>query len=83
MSPYDDLLSAITADVDEDRNGAGVVVTSFVVIGSFIDAEGDRHIYSNTMDGQRCHETLGLLAFAQAVEADHAVGQRSLGDDDG
>jgi len=35
MSTYDELLSAITADVDEDRNGAGVVVTSFVVIASF------------------------------------------------
>lgn len=80
MTTYDDLLSAITADITEGE--AGAVVTSFLVVGSFMDETGDRNIYSNVMDGQRCHESLGLLAFATAIEADRAVRQRHGDDDD-
>lgn len=78
MSTYDDLLSAITADAIGE-GGPGVIVNQFVVVASFMDADGLGHVYSNTMANQRCHETLGLLAFATAIESAHAA---SPGDDD-
>lgn len=79
---YDALLHAITADIIDGRdNGPAVVVTSFVAVASFMDEHGERHIYSNTMEDQRCHESLGLLAFATAIENDRAVSQRPLDDD--
>lgn len=57
----DRLLKAITECV-------GGVVTGFVVMASFMDAEGERRIYGDTMQDQRCHETLGLLSYGMAVE---------------
>jgi hypothetical protein len=62
------LLDAITEAVaaTDETNGA-VVVTGFVVVASFMD-DGGRSIFSDTLDEQRCHETLGLLAFATAME---------------
>jgi hypothetical protein len=68
----DRLLKAITECV-------GGMVTGFVVMASFMDDDGDRRIYSDTMQDQRCHETIGLLGFGIAVENERAV--RSILDD--
>lgn len=69
----DRLLRAVTECV-------GGVITGFVVVASFMDEDGDRRIYSDTMQDQRCHETIGLLGFGLAVEEGRAV--RSILDDD-
>jgi hypothetical protein len=68
----DHLLKAITECV-------GGVVTGFVVMASFMDDDGDRRIFSDTMQDQRCHETIGLLGFGLAVENTRAA--RSILDD--
>ncbi len=62
----DHLLKAISECVDG-------MVTSFVMVCSFVDADGEVRIYSDTLDDQRCHVTLGLLGFATAVETKRAV----------
>ncbi len=69
----DRLLKAITECV-------GGIVTGFVVMASFMDDDGDRRIFSHTMQDQRCHETLGLLGYGTAVESLRAA--RSVLDDD-
>lgn len=58
----DRLLKAVTECI-----GSGVV-TGFVLVASFMDDDGDRRIYGETMQDQRCHETLGLLSYGLAVE---------------
>jgi hypothetical protein len=76
------LLDAISEVIakDEDVNGP-VVVTGFVVLAEFMGESGEGHIYCDTLDGQRCHNTLGLLAYGTAVETQRAA-QHVLGDDD-
>lgn len=59
------VISECVAEVDPE--GAGIV-TGFVVIASYMTAEGERNIFSDTAVDQRNHETLGLLAWATAVE---------------
>lgn len=62
----DHLLGAISECVDG-------MITGFVVIAAFQDVEGERRIYCDTLQDQRCHETLGMLEFASAVERYRAV----------
>jgi hypothetical protein len=62
----DHLLKAISECVDG-------MVTSFVMVCSFVDEDGNLRIYADTLDDQRCHVSLGLLAFATAVENKRAV----------
>lgn len=64
------LQDAITEYVEKTA-----VVTSYVVMASFMNAEGERHTYCDTMDGQRAHETMGLLAFGTAHEQAHVFKQ--------
>lgn len=63
----DKLLSAITECLE------GGMVTGFVVMVSFVDEDGDRRIYCDTMQDQRCHEGLGLLSYGLAVEQGKAA----------
>lgn len=62
----DRLLRAVSECVDG-------VVTGFVVMASFMDDDGDRRIYCDTMQDQRCHESLGLLSYGLAVENHRAA----------
>lgn len=48
--------------------GQGAMVTSYIVIASFITADGDRNIITDTASNQRNHESLGLLSWGMAVE---------------
>lgn len=77
MSDAHRLLDAITAEV-RDNTGAEGFVTNYVVVASFTDGDGVANIYTETAEDQRCHETLGLLTFASAVESNRAV----TGEDD-
>ena len=67
------LLDAITDAIANYEHVDGeVVVTGFVLVASFMGSEG-RAIYCDTLDGQRDHESLGLLAYATAIETARAV----------
>jgi hypothetical protein len=62
----DDAVWQAVADCDEiDEN---TMVTGFVVLASFVTPDGTTHLFSDTQDDQTCHQTLGLLSFALAVE---------------
>jgi hypothetical protein len=83
MKTYDALVDAIAADISDyfdEGNGGKVIVTHFVVLANYIDADGDQNIYSNTALDQRCSESLGLLMFGLAREQARAA--RSLLDED-
>lgn len=54
-------LDALSKEVDG-------LVTGFVVLAEFVDADGDERIYCNTMSNQRAHRTMGLLSLGMAVE---------------
>lgn len=69
----DDLAVAIANAITGHRGDERPLVTSYVLIAGFIDDTGDRAIYTDTADNQRCHETLGLLAFGTAVESRRAT----------
>lgn len=62
----DHILKAISECVDG-------IVTGYVMLCTFMDDEGERRIYCDTMPDQRCHETIGLLGFGQAIESRRAV----------
>lgn len=68
----DDLTVAIANAVTDYHGDEHPLVTSYVLIASFIGDDGERSIYTDTTEGQRCHETLGLLAFATAIETHRA-----------
>lgn len=61
-------------------DSVGGIVTGFVVMATFVDADGDRRIYCNTARDMRCHETLGLLQYGLAVESERAA--RTVLDED-
>lgn len=67
-----DLLGPITKSA-EDESGCAVIVTGYVMLAECVDESGERTIYSETMDDQRCHTTLGLLSFGMAVESHRAI----------
>lgn len=76
------LLDAISEIIATDDEVQGtVMVTGFVVLAEFTDANGASHIFCDTLEGQRCHATLGLLAYGSAVEQRRAA-DNVLGDDD-
>jgi hypothetical protein len=79
MQPNDHhrVLDAITTATRE-HTGEEVLVTAYIVIAAFADDTGGGSLYTETMDDQRCHESLGLLAFGLAHENHRAV----TGDDD-
>lgn len=64
----DPILDAIGSQVDG-------MVTGYVVIASFLDETGDSRIFSDALENQRCHQTLGLLSFAEAIEKRRAAKQ--------
>lgn len=66
-------------NVLQDEIGDGMV-TGFVVIAEFTDAEGDQRLYCDTLNGQRTHRTMGLLSFGMAVENEKA--QQAWREDD-
>lgn len=68
----DDLGTAVANAITGHHGDEQPLVTAYVLIASFIDDTGDRAIYTDTPDGQRCHETLGLLAFGTAIESRRA-----------
>lgn len=47
-------------------------VTGFVLVATYNDTDGESRIWTDTMRDQRCHQTMGLLAWASAVEAGRA-----------
>lgn len=57
------LTGAIAALLDQ-----GTFITSYVCIASFIGADGEKNIITDTASDQRCHESLGLLSWGLAVE---------------
>ena len=57
------ILDAITANLE----GSGIV-TGFVLVAEFTDEDGDARIICDSMTDQRCHRSMGLLAFGMAVE---------------
>lgn len=69
----DDLAVAIANAISGHHGDEQPLVSSYVLIASFIDDDGERSIYTDTPEGQRCHETLGLLAFGTAVESRRAT----------
>lgn len=71
--PNDALINALASE-------CGGVVTGFVLVATFIDDEGDRRIWTDTMRGQLCHETIGLLGWAHAIEEQRA--QRAWEEDE-
>lgn len=56
------------------------MVTAFVVIAEYVDADGDVCLWSDTMTDQRAHRTIGLLEFGSAVERAR-ITRQFLGDD--
>jgi hypothetical protein len=81
MTDGDDhrVLDAITAAIRTNTGNEGIV-TAFALVAAFADGDGVTALYTETMPDQRCHETLGLLSFAVALENQRAIGG---GDDDG
>lgn len=43
-------------------------ILKYVLVAEWMDEDGDKHIYCDTMDDQRASETLGLISFADATE---------------
>jgi hypothetical protein len=68
MSDDRDLHGAIISAIAAREDVPGALVTSYVVLAAFVDGDGVGKLYTETADGQRCHETLGLLSFAMATE---------------
>lgn len=69
----------VDAIMDHESVDSGIIVTGFVLIASFVDTDGEGRIYGDTLDGQRCHETLGLLTYGLALENARVIDQ---GDDE-
>lgn len=44
------------------------MVTSFVMVAAYVDDEGETRIWSDSLTNQRCHQSMGLLSWALAVE---------------
>jgi hypothetical protein len=66
------LLGAITDAACAVNDNGSVMVTEYVVLASYVDNEGVRAVYLDTVDGQTCTQSLGLLAFGMAIENKHA-----------
>lgn len=71
-TPSHRILDALTAEIRENTGGEGFV-TAYIVIAAFTDAEGDSNLYTESGENQRCHESLGLLAFGMAHENARAL----------
>lgn len=69
------LLSALASVVPEG------MVTSYIVVATYVDEDGDERIWSEAAPDQRCHQTMGLLSWGMAVENRH-VGDMWAEDDD-
>jgi hypothetical protein len=73
---------------DEDRLLAtisectGGIVTGFVVAAEYIDEDGDRCIFGCTLTDQKAHTSLGLIAWADAIERAELVQWRRIDDED-
>ena len=62
-------LDSLTSEIAAYEHVEGeVIVTQFVVLAEFLNSDGDRAIWCDTFEGQRTHQTLGLLAYGMAVE---------------
>jgi hypothetical protein len=62
-------LDSLTSEIAAYEHVEGeVIVTQFVVLAEFLNSDGDRAIWCDTFEGQRTHQTLGLLAYGLAVE---------------
>lgn len=57
----------------------GAMVTKYVLVAEVIDTDGDQCIWMNTHSDANAWDTLGLLAYATAVEQH---GLRDDGDDE-
>lgn len=68
-------------NVLQQQIGEGMV-TGFVVIAEYTDADGDQLLYCDTFSGQRAHRTMGLLQFGLAVENEKAATAWLEDDDD-
>jgi hypothetical protein len=60
----------------------GGMVEAFVVIVGYTDLDGEKKIYGNTLKDQRSHNTLGLLAYGDAIERHRCVMAHFEEDDD-
>lgn len=72
-----DAITEVVAGMDEVVGDP--IVTGFVVLAEFSDGEDSAQIFSDTLEGQRCHQTIGLLGWGMAVESQRAA-NAALGD---
>lgn len=61
------IADAIVAS-DEFVTDQGVIVTEYLVLAAFVESDGTRCFYTDAADDQTCTQSLGLLAFATALE---------------
>lgn len=61
--PNDALINALGAQID-----GGGIVTAFVVIAEYVDADGDVCLWADSMRDQRSNRSMGLLEWGLTVE---------------
>lgn len=60
---------------DDFETSGNVIVTEYIVLASFIESDGERAVYCDTIQDQSCSQSLGLLAFGTAIETKRAAGE--------
>jgi len=69
-----DAISQAIVSSDDFETDANVIVTDYVVLAAFIEPNGERSVYCDTIEDQTCSASLGLLAFGTAIENKRAMG---------
>jgi hypothetical protein len=64
-----DLLAEMVAIPDTGTPVSSCIVTDYVVVAAFHDADGDVGLFFGVPDTQRSHQTLGLLEYARLKAA--------------
>jgi hypothetical protein len=67
------MIDAISGEIARYSGETPGAVTEYVVLAAFVGADGEAKIWSDTAEGQQCHQTLGLLAYATAIESARAA----------
>lgn len=63
----DKILDGLTESIREYVED-NVTVFEYVVVVGWLDGEGNKKVYSDTFEGQRASQTMGLLEFGSAHE---------------
>lgn len=69
-----DAIGQAIVSSDDFETDANVIVTEYVVLAAFVEANGERSVYCDTIEDQTCSQSLGLLAFGTAIENKRAAG---------